>query len=142
MKYPSRYSNGKNVSAAQYITELICENKAKIDKEDRGIKFWTSKKWTNYYRNQISSANKLLEKYNEQAIIKALKNTKAQRIYSLRAPHLIAIIEEEQSNLETQNKILNQDYDRSSNKKFQTNGRISSKLSRLKELEWAVSKKT
>ena len=135
MKYPSRYSNGKNVSAAQYITELICENKAKIDKEDIGIKFWTSKKWTNYYRNQISSANKLLEKYNEQAIIKALKNTKAQRIYSLRAPHLIAIIEEEQSNLETQNKILNQDYDRSSNKKFQTNGRISSKLSRLKELE-------
>jgi ribosomal protein S25 len=135
MKYPSRYSNGKNVSAAQYITELICENKAKIDKEDIGLKFWTSKKWTNYYRNQISSANKLLEKYNEQAIIKALKNTKAQRIYSLRAPHLIAIIEEEQSNLETQNKILNQDYDRSSNKKFQTNSRISSKLSRLKELE-------
>jgi ribosomal protein S25 len=135
MKYPSRYSNGKNVSAAQYITELICENKAKIDKEDIGLKFWTNKKWTNYYRNQISSANKLLEKYNEQAIIKALKSTKAERIYSLRAPHLIAIIEQEQSSLETQNKILNQDYDRSSNKKFQTNNRVSSKLSRLKELE-------
>jgi hypothetical protein len=135
MKYPSRYSNGKDVSAAQYITELICENKAKINKEDIGFKFWTNKKWMKYYRDQIASANKLLAKYNEQAIIKALKNIKAERIYSLRAPHLIDIIEEEQAILETQNRTLNQDYDRSSNKKFQTNNRVSSKLSKLKELE-------
>lgn len=36
-KFPSRYSNGKQVSAAQYITELICENKAKINKEDQNL---------------------------------------------------------------------------------------------------------
>ncbi len=135
MKYPSRYSNGKNVSAAQYITELICENKAKIDKEDIGFKFWTNKKWMKFYKDQIASANKLLQKYNEQAIIKALKNTKSERIFSLRAPHLIAIIEQEQRILESQNQKLSQDYDRSSDKKFQTNNRISSKLSKLKELE-------
>lgn len=135
MKYPSRYSNGKSVSAAQYITELICENKAKINKEDIGFKFWTNKKWMKYYRDQIASANKLLAKYNEQAIIKALKTTKAEKIYSLRAPHLIAIIEEEQANLEAQNKVLNHEYDRSPNKKFQTNNSRSSKLSKLKELE-------
>jgi hypothetical protein len=33
-KYLSKYSNGKTVSAAQYITEIICENKAKRDKLD------------------------------------------------------------------------------------------------------------
>ena len=39
MKYISKYSNGKEVSAAQYITELICENKAKQDKKDLHYKF-------------------------------------------------------------------------------------------------------
>ena len=135
MKYPSRYSNGKEVSAAQYITELICENKAKINKEDIGFRFWTNTKWMKFYRDQIASANKLLEKYNEQAIIKALKNIRASKIFSLRAPHLIDIIEEEQKIIESQNQTLRQDYDRSSNKKFQTNNRVSSKLSKLKELE-------
>lgn len=135
MKYPSRYSNGKNVSAAQYITEMICENRAKINKEDIGFRFWTNKKWMKFYRDQIASANKLLEKYHEQAIIKAIKNVKAERIYSLRAPHLIPIIEEEQKILESKNKTLNKDYDRSSDKKFKTNNNVSSKLSKLKELE-------
>ena len=41
--YPSRYSNGKTVSAAQYITELICEHKANIEKLDLHYKFWTNK---------------------------------------------------------------------------------------------------
>jgi len=135
MKYPSRYSNGKNVSAAQYITELICENKAKINKEDIGFKFWTNKKWMKFYKDQIASANKLLQKYNEQAIIKALKHKKAERIFSLRAPHLLEIIENEQKILESQNQILSKDYDRSPDKKFQINNRISSKISKLKELE-------
>ena len=39
MKFESKYSNNKMVSAAQYITELICENKAKIDKKDIHYKF-------------------------------------------------------------------------------------------------------
>ena len=29
-KYPSKYSNGKSVSASQYITELICEKELNI----------------------------------------------------------------------------------------------------------------
>jgi len=32
-KYISKYSNNKFVSAAQYITEIICEHKAKKDKK-------------------------------------------------------------------------------------------------------------
>ena len=70
-KYPSRYSNGKQVSAAQYITEVICEHKAKIDGLDLNYKFWINKEWDLHYRSQISSANKLLKKYSASAIIKA-----------------------------------------------------------------------
>jgi hypothetical protein len=136
MKYPSRYSNGKMVSAAQYITEIICENKAKYNKQDLSFRFWTNKVWMKFYKDQIATANKLLQKYPEQAIIKALKNQKASNIYSLRAPHLIEIIEHEKTILENQNNTLNQEYDRSP-KKFKTinNDNKKSKLTRLKELE-------
>ena len=80
MKYPSRYSNEKFVSAAQYITEMICEKKAKIDKEDLHHRFWTNKKWSSFFRNQIATANKLVSKYGEKAVIRALKNPKTERM--------------------------------------------------------------
>lgn len=134
-KYPSRYSNGKEVSAAQYITELICENKAKIEKIDLGYRFWTNKKWEKFYRDQIATANKLLAKYNEIAIIKALKNTKSQKIYSLRAPHLIDIIKNEEQILNEQNKEIINEYDRSTEKIFSRRSKTKNSLSRLKELE-------
>jgi len=134
-KYPSRYSNGKEVSAAQYITELICENKAKIDRVDLGYRFWTNKRWERFYRDQIATANKLLSKYNEIAIIKAIKNTKSQKIYSLRAPHLIAIIKNEEELVKEQNKKIINKYDRSEEKTFKQNVTTKNKLSRLKELE-------
>jgi len=99
-KYPSKYSNGKDVSAAQYITELICEKKAKLNKKDLHYRFWTNKEWSGFFRNQIGSANKLLKQYDELAIIKALTSQEAQKIYSLRAPHLAPIIEREQAKLQ------------------------------------------
>ena len=80
MKYPSRYSNEKFVSAAQYITEMICEKKAKIDQEDLHHRFWTNKKWSSFFRNQIATANKLVSKYGEKAVIRALKNPKTERM--------------------------------------------------------------
>lgn len=135
MKYPSRYSNGKMVSAAQYITEMICENKARYNKQDLSFKFWTNKAWMKFYKDQIATANKLLGKYSEQAIIKALKHQKAANIYSLRAPHLIEIIEQEQKIFDSQNTVLNQEYDRSPKKFKTTNNDTKSKLSKLKEIE-------
>lgn len=134
MKYSSRYSNGKTVTAQQYITEIICENKAKIDKKDLYFRFWTNKEWSKFYRDQIATANKLVKKYSAQAIIKALQNPKASRIFSLRAPHLIPIIEYEQEQLSNQNTTLSKEYDRS-DKRFEQRKNKSSVLSKLKELE-------
>lgn len=135
-KYLSKYSNGKSVAPAQYITEIICENKAKLNKEDLHYRFWLSKKWSAYYRNQITSANKLLEKYQPEAIIAALRSDMAKKIYSLRAPHLIDIIEKQQKLLEAQNKILTKIPDRKTDKVFETkNTNKNSILSKLKELD-------
>jgi hypothetical protein len=134
-KFPSRYSNGKQVSAAQYITELICENKAKINKEDLSYKFWTTPKWEKYYRNQISSANKLIEKYNPLAIVKALKDSKAERIYSLRAPHLVAIIEKYQEEIDSMNKSFTLEIDRQTNKTYKKDKVQKNIISKIKEID-------
>jgi len=134
--YPSRYSNGKTVSAAQYITELICEHKATIEKLDLHYRFWTNKEWSKYYRDQIATANKLLKKYSAKAIIRALNDKKAERIYSLRAPHLLAIIDYHETLLGSENTELKENIDRSEKKTFRhkTNTKQGI-LSRLKELE-------
>lgn len=136
MKYISKYSNGKTVSAAQYITEIICQNKATLEKKDLHYKFWTNKEWAAFFRNQIATANKLITKYSEKAIINALKHPKASRIFSLRAPHLIPIIENEQKILDNTNTKLSQNFDRSDSKKFDTKKpKDKNILSKLKELE-------
>jgi hypothetical protein len=135
MKYISKYSNGKSITAAQYITEIICENKARQDKKDLHFKFWTNKEWSAYYRNQIATANQLILKYNEQAIVRALKSKEAEKIYSLRAPHLIPIIEKEEKILISENKQLSKEYNRSEDKIYKTQSTNKSILSKLKELE-------
>jgi hypothetical protein len=93
-KYPSKYSNGKEVSAAQYISELICERLAKKNKKDLHYRFWLSDEWQKEYKGQIAAANKLLSKYTCSRIVRALLTKNGLKIYSLRAPHLIGIIEQ------------------------------------------------
>lgn len=135
-KYPSKYSNGKSVSAAQYITELICEKMAKKDKKDLHYRFWLSPEWEKFYKNQIASAYKLLKKYSDKAVVKALTNPKTEKIYSLRAPHLPAIIEQEQKKIDAENKNLTLDIERKENISFgKTIPKNNSIISRLKDLE-------
>lgn len=94
MKYPSKYSNGKEVTAAQFITEMICERIAKKEKKDLHYRFWISKEWEKQYKGQIGSAHKLLNKYEAKDIIDALLSKNGLKIYSLRAPHLSNIIDD------------------------------------------------
>lgn len=129
-KYLSKYSNGKEVSAAQYITEIICEHKALLEKKDLHYRFWQSKEWSKFYRDQISSSHKLLKKYSAKAIIAALKDEKARRIFSLRAPFLPDIIKKHEKILESQNNELKLKIDRKNNSTYHKNEKkgILSKL--------------
>ena len=102
-KYPSKYSNGKSVSGAQYITEAVCENKAKREKRDLHFRFWTDPYWEKYFRNQIASANQLIKTYDPIDIAKALKTSSGQKIFSLLAPHLKKMIETEQEKRQASN---------------------------------------
>jgi hypothetical protein len=135
-QYPSKYSNGKQVSAAQYITEIICERKAETIKKDLHYRFWVNKEWEKFYKDQIASAYRLLKKYSDTAIIRALNSTKASKIYSLRAPFLIPIIEEEEKKLQTQNQELSIKLNRPSNVNFNRHSNNPSNIiSKLKDLD-------
>jgi len=62
LKFSSKYSPGKKVSAAQYITELICEKNAHIHGTNLPPKFWKLQGWKEFYVAQIRIANLLLKK--------------------------------------------------------------------------------
>lgn len=94
-KMPSRYSPGKDVTPAQFITELICEKKAAQDDDELPIQYWKIKKWQRYFQSQVTAAHKLVKKYPPDQIIRALQRIDAKTIYSLRNPYLIKLIKQE-----------------------------------------------
>ena len=90
-RFYSKYSLGF-VTAAQYITELICVNKA--DGRDLPEKFWKNEEWANHYKQQIFSANTLLKTYSVHVILAALRDWRAKKIYSFRSPMFKKLLDE------------------------------------------------
>lgn len=138
MKYPSKYSNGKQVSAAQYIAEMICERLAKRNKKDLHYRFWLSSDWEKEYKGQITAANKLLQSYDFNEIVHALNSTYGLKIYSLRAPHLPGIIEKTRSSIpkaKNNDKII----ERNLLDKGKDNSIKYSVLDKLKELDNGIT---
>jgi hypothetical protein len=134
-KYPSKYSNGKEVTAAQFITEIICERIAKKNKKDLHYKFWVSKEWEKEYKGQIATAHKLLKKYEPKAIIDGLLSSDGLKIYSLRAPHLSGIVDKYVDHPKNQivtKKVINRNFleEGKQNTKYKKNI-----LDKLKELD-------
>lgn len=133
--YISKYSNGKEVSAAQYITEIICEKQAKRQKKDLHYRFWLNKEWEKFYKGQIGTAHKLLKKYDAKAIIRALKNPKTRNTYSLRAPYLLPVIKLEQKKLATENNKLSKPIERVDGKTFRKTKTKNNILSKLEDMD-------
>ena len=134
-QYPSRYSPGGWVSAPQYITEFICEKKAQKDRKELPLKFWEIKEWRNYYRYQITLANKLLKEFPADAIIAALKDKRCWKTYSLRAPMLYGIIQEKDSEIVKRESETNYDVSEQDNVKHKSANKKQSIISKLRELD-------
>lgn len=90
--FPSRYGGGW-ISAAQYVVEFQCEKKAKAEKRELFSLFWKHEEWAKYFRNQIAAANTLLKKYTVYEILAALKDKRAWKTTSLRAPWLVPVLD-------------------------------------------------
>lgn len=135
MKYPSKYSNGKEVTAAQYLAEMVCERVALKKKVDLHYRFWLSEEWQKEYKGQITAANKLLKRFDMKAIIHALLTTSGRKIYSLRAPHLVGMIEQAEKHLENQPKPQEKVIVRNLLDKGRQKNYTKNILDKLKELE-------
>lgn len=134
MKYNSKYSQSQ-VTAAQYVTEIVCEHKAVKDKKDLYYRFWLNKEWSRFFRNQIATANKLISKYGEKPVIRALNDYRAQKIFSLRAPHLIQIIEEKVLEVEKENQTLTKKLVRNAVNTHRKHNNKSSILDKLEDID-------
>lgn len=98
-KYPSKYSPNKEVTSLQYICEIICEKNAKQTGRELPVFFWKLPQWEKFYKSQICLAKKLLDNYSDAAIIKALRDKRTVKIWSLGAPWLIPVIKEYQTKI-------------------------------------------
>lgn len=134
-KYPSRYSPGGWVSAPQYITEVICEKKAQKDKKELPIKFWEIKEWRNYYRYQITLANKLIKEFGEAPIIAALKDSRCWSTYSLRSKFLRSIIEEKKKSIVERTDTVDYNVNDKEDVVHKTNNNKKSIISKLRDLD-------
>ena len=135
-KYPSRYSPNGWVHSAQYITELICEKKAKTEGKELPLKFWELKEWLKFYKYQITLANKLIKQYGEHVVISALHDKRMWKCYSLRSPFLKNVMEEYKEKQEIAKKIAKSvEYDFSKKEKFESSNKKKSIISKLKDLE-------
>jgi len=135
MKFLSKYSNDKEVEAAQYITEIICEKKAKIEKKDLHFRFWLNKEWSKFYRTQICTAHKLVKQYNPVSIVRALNRPEAYRIYSLRSPLLITLTKQEETKLSQENTSFNKKINRNSSKEFRKPSIQNNIFSKIQDID-------
>ena len=94
-------TTGQPCNAGQYIAEMMCVREAESANEGMPAhKLWNTTKWKNKYRSQVTKAYQLLQKYNEIAIINALKTPEGKKIYSLRNARLKTILNREQKKLD------------------------------------------
>ena len=94
MKYPSQYSPGGWVTAAQYIVELVCEKNAqkKGGDGDLPLQFWKLDEWSKYFVFQSMCVNRLLKKYHPKPIIAVVKR---KNIWTLRPAWVEKVIAKE-----------------------------------------------
>mgnify|MGYP003349038015 CR=1 FL=1 len=105
MGFKSKYGPNENLSIEKYLTELMCERKAKKEKRTLLHFFWREDYWKKFYAQQIIAAKALLKLYSEKAILNAINNKTVNWVYSLRSPQLIPILADEENKIKRQLKL-------------------------------------
>jgi hypothetical protein len=98
-KYQSKYCD-KQVTAAQYLAESMCEREARDKKIILPQKFWEDKKWAKAFRRHITQVNKLLKEFPDQAIISAFHSKKAEDVFSFANKKFFWIVREHAKRME------------------------------------------
>lgn len=86
-------STGEYCTCAAYVAEIMCKRNAENKNEGSlPYKFWNTGKWKWTYQRQVQAANKMLEKFSEKALVRAVNSPEFNRIFSLNHPKCVGII--------------------------------------------------
>lgn len=95
--YESKYGGGW-VTGTQYLAEMMCARKSQIiDKKELPLKFWKSPLWQKEFKTQSMIARKLIAEFDIELIFKVLRTNRGKSVYSLGAPWVKEMIQEEKS---------------------------------------------
>lgn len=104
-------STGDYCTCASYLAELMCLRLAEHKNEGKlGYKFWNKKPWDWTFKQQLFTANSLIKKYGEMAVVKAVNSPSLAKVFSLKNKRVVPEILK-QAKLIEENKDKKQDLD-------------------------------
>ena len=91
-------STGEYCTCAAYAAEIMCMKYA----EHKNVgslpfKFWNVKPWDWTFKKQLFAARKLIKRYSEEALIRAIRSPEWGKIFSLNNKKGISIIKKYQN---------------------------------------------
>ena len=138
-KYTSP-STGEFCTCAQYVAELMCTRMAQRKNQGtQAYKFWNTDKWKKIYQFQVILANRLISKYSEIALVKAVQSRELSRAYSLRHPKVNDVVRKHDVQAKLDASRLKKDLD--VNESAKTRKKSYGKRSKLNQLRNLDGKK-
>jgi len=131
-------STGDYCTCAAYLAEMMCLRLAEYKNEGNlTYKFWNKKPWDWTFKQQMFTANSLIKKYGEKAVVRAVMNQKS--VFSLKNNRIIPEIKKQIAIIEQENNKPKQDL--KINKEAKTRNKSYGKKSGLNKLRGLNGKK-
>jgi hypothetical protein len=90
-------STGDHCTCAAYVAEIMCMRYAEFKNQGSlPFKFWNKKPWDWTFKKQLWAAQKLIKKFSEQAVVKAIHSDEFKGIFSLNNPKVSFILKKYQ----------------------------------------------
>jgi hypothetical protein len=96
-------STGDYCTCAAYLAEIMCLRLAEHKNEGNLThKFWNKKPWDWTFKQQLFTANSLISKYGEVAVVKAVASPSLTKVFSLKNKRVIPEIRRQLKLIENQ----------------------------------------
>jgi len=96
-------STGDHCTCASYLAEMMCLRLAEHKNEGNlTYKFWNKKPWDWTFKQQLFTANSLIKKYGELAVVKAVNSPSLSRVFSLKNKRVVPEIKRQLKVIEEQ----------------------------------------
>jgi hypothetical protein len=98
-------STGDHCTCASYLAEMMCLRLAEHKNEGNlTYKFWNKKPWDWTFKQQLFTANSLIKKYGELAVVKAINSPALSKVFSLKNQRVVPEIKKQLKIIEEQSK--------------------------------------